>query len=114
METVEAAAVKDVSRWALAVDCLRYYPRHHRWAALCRDLWDVLVRGEKGESCELCGRRYVWWSASDYLYQAVVGSDGGLYCPACFDRMAERHGLVLRWSPITREQYIAETYGRPR
>lgn len=52
------------------------------------------------EYCDGCGSRQplVWWSDSA-LWLAVVGERGGVLCPCCFDIMARKKGLFLRWYP---------------
>ncbi len=82
-----------------------YLPRRLR--AALRVLWSAYVRGYIGEACQECGRTYLLWHADDDLYGDVTGRwpypDGeaasGLFCLDCFDRMAERRGIGLRWVP---------------
>lgn len=87
-------------RWAA------WYICRHRVIAAIRVLWTTLAHGYIGEMCEVCGRTYLLWHASDELYTAVTGRIGvngecayGLFCPCCFDRLADRHGISLRWEP---------------
>jgi hypothetical protein len=88
-----------------------YYVRRRRFLAAFRQVFSAYVRGYISESCQNCGRPYFLWHADDQLYGEVTGrwpkEDGsgrseaasGLFCPGCFDRMAERTGLVLMWRP---------------
>ena len=88
-------------RWAM------WYLRRRRIVAAVRTLWWTLVRGHISEACQDCGRPYLFWHAVDDLYGRVTGRwpfpDGecatGLFCLDCFDRMAERRGISLRWIP---------------
>jgi hypothetical protein len=75
--------------------------------AALRVLWDAYARGHNGETCQRCGRAYLLWWADDALYATVTGYTprvgdlmGGLFCLACFDRMAERKGIILSWKPL--------------
>lgn len=52
------------------------------------------------EFCHRCGVRQplVWWCESDPLWREVTGCDvGGIYCPRCFDALARRKGIAVRW-----------------
>jgi hypothetical protein len=59
------------------------------------------------EYCEDCGIRMplVWWSSND-LWLEMTGhatepgnNAGGILCPECFARRAEKRGIVLQWHP---------------
>lgn len=53
-----------------------------------------------GERCECCQCPYTTvWRAPDTLWQRLTGrTDGaGLYCPECFDGLAEDMGVALYW-----------------
>lgn len=74
-------------------------------AAKLRTLWHVFY---DGELCDRCGRRYdawLWWCPDGRLYAKLTGLEpvepypGGLFCPRCFDELAEEHGLLLQWQP---------------
>lgn len=88
-------------RWALD------YLREGKVTACLRTIWHSLGRGHIGEACQICGRPYLFWWASDALYEAVVGrgrypngeSAPGLYCLACFTDIAARRGITIRWIP---------------
>jgi hypothetical protein len=88
-------------RWA------GWYVRRRRWSAALRQLWSAYVLGKDGEACQLCGRDYLLWHADDDLYGLVTrrwprpGGEcgGGLFCLACFDRLADEQGLDLKWRP---------------
>ena len=88
-------------RWAL------YFVRHRRFLAALRSLWYRLACGHIEEDCQDCGRPYLLWHAADDLYGRVTGnwphpdgeSGGGQFCLACFDRRAERQGIVIIWQP---------------
>lgn len=52
------------------------------------------------EFCHRCGVRQpvVWWCDSDALWTEVTGCEGnGVYCPTCFDKMAKRKGVAIRF-----------------
>lgn len=58
------------------------------------------------EYCRDCGVRQpvVWWSPNE-LWAELTGQPlaadmGGVLCPNCFDRRAEKHGIWLRWHPV--------------
>ena len=48
-------------RWA------GWYLRERRPAAAIRTLFDAYVRGHSGETCQECGRPYLFWHATDDL-----------------------------------------------
>lgn len=55
------------------------------------------------EFCRRCGARQplVWWCQSDALWREVTGQrSNGIYCPKCFDRLALRKGITLRWLAV--------------
>ena len=99
------------SRWALARTDLRWYGRRRQCVALLRSLWWTIVRGHYSELCQVCGRPYRHWLATDYLWNAVMGEPDwrarhgefayqgvpGLSCPDCFDRQATRCGFTITW-----------------
>jgi len=52
-----------------------------------------------GERCQDCGKRYrMPWHAPDEVWEKVMGSEGGMLCPECFDRLAACRGYDLYWS----------------
>ncbi len=56
-------------------------------------------------NCQRCHRAYQHpWSASDGLWNAVVGGHAGLYCPSCFDILAREKGLYPHWSCATESE----------
>ena len=62
---------------------------------ICRSRLIILI-----EFCHHCGRRQplVWWCDDYKLWQEVTGcQQNGIYCPRCFDRMAARKGILLKW-----------------
>jgi hypothetical protein len=90
-----------------------WFLRRGKIVAAIREAWDAYVRGHDGETCQECGRPYLFWHARDDLYGQVTGrwpipwSDGsgrseaatGQFCPACFTRMAKAKGLTIIWQP---------------
>ncbi len=61
--------------------------------------WRRLRRWET-EICQSCGGRVrIVWTASDSEWVRLVGSEGGVLCVFCFDRLAENRGEILRWVP---------------
>jgi hypothetical protein len=74
--------------------------------AAIRMLWQALMWGHSGETCQICGRSYLLWWADNDLYSEVTGRTpvdgdnmGGLYCLKCFDSLAEDKGMCLQWTP---------------
>ena len=70
---------------------------------LCNDSEQALAVGTEdsehtGERCQKCGRGYdtVWTGDSD-AWENVVGSQGGLLCPMCFDLMCREKAIYLHW-----------------
>jgi hypothetical protein len=60
-----------------------------------RERWDP-----NEEHCHKCGNPVgVIWTAPDELWQAVMGTPGGIRCIRCFDEEAEAKGRLLRWVP---------------
>ena len=53
------------------------------------------------EFCYDCGRKQpvCWWSSNELWLQLNDGKHGGAFCPECFDKRAEKSGLLLRWKP---------------
>lgn len=51
------------------------------------------------ECCDRCGvRQPLIWHAPDDLWTEVTAhTEGGVFCPKCFDRLAYRKGIRLRW-----------------
>lgn len=50
------------------------------------------------EFCHTCGvRQPLVWHAADNLWVEV--SDKGVLCPKCFDKRADRLGILLMWTP---------------
>jgi hypothetical protein len=45
------------------------------------------------DSCQRCGGPNVSWFASNALWNKVVGSPNGIWCPLCFIRAAEAAGV---------------------
>lgn len=82
-------------RWGV-----RYYVRRWRWAGALRTLWLTLVVGYISETCQECGKRYLLWMAPGELYERVIGSRGGLFCPRCFDHKARAIGDTVCWTPM--------------
>lgn len=95
------------------------FVREGKPVAALRQAWAAYVRGHDGETCQECGRSYFLWHADDDLYGRVTGKwpkpwgdgsgrsevAGGLFCPACFDRLGSEKGITLMWRPA---QYPAE------
>lgn len=88
-------------RWAFEYLC------EGKVLAAFRQFWNSVVCGHISESCQECGRAYLLWWADDALYERVTGrgrfangeSAPGLFCLDCFDKMAEKRGVVLKWKP---------------
>ena len=92
--------------WANGHRWVWWYVRRRRFVAALRVAWVTFIQGWPGEACQECGRRYVLWHADDALYSELTGNwdepARGLFCPACFDRKADRAGIVLVWEPRVR------------
>lgn len=43
--------------------------------------------------CQKCGGHNPVWSAENELWNTVVGSEAGILCPVCFDKMAREKGF---------------------
>lgn len=55
-----------------------------------------------GEYCHDCGiKQSLVWRAPDCVWREISGKpDGsGVLCPQCFNRRAERAGILLMWRP---------------
>lgn len=85
--------------------------RHPRSLSGLLRLWwhDFVIHPlfEGGERCQDCGRDYVLWRAPDDLYEVVIGSNRGLFCPACFDRRSRRvyrRGVIFIAEPFALEE----------
>lgn len=53
------------------------------------------------EFCQRCGRTQLldWWCEDDALYKDITGNEYSIYCPKCFDIIAYKKGIALRWYP---------------
>lgn len=67
-----------------------------------RAFWWTKIRRHDSELCYDCGRPYsLWWCDVPGLWSRVTGyADNGLCCPRCFERRAERIGIVVEWRPV--------------
>ena len=61
------------------------------------------------EFCHRCGIRQplIWWCEDNKLWEEVTGSKNGIYCPKCFDCLATKKGIAIRW--IAKEDYRFNT-----
>lgn len=91
--------MKEGHRWQIAKADTRRCLKKHRYVALARMLWKVLVLRYYGELCELCGRDFILWISPDDLYVNVHGSPGGTLCPQCFGDLAALKGHRIIWVP---------------
>lgn len=97
-----------------------------RWAAktfvIRCGLGDRLI-----EFCQRCGRRQpLVWRAPDALWLEInEGKQGGVFCPECFDDLAQARGISLRWQarfdyifernpPLLSAEYLSELAERLR
>jgi hypothetical protein len=54
-----------------------------------------------GETCRKCGRRnVVGFVVSDEAWEAVVGDPGTIWCPQCFDVVAQARGVRYRFLEV--------------
>ena len=52
------------------------------------------------EFCHDCGKRQpVVWTADDAVWAEFARPDNQPLCPDCFDKRADRAGVLLRWVP---------------
>ena len=53
------------------------------------------------EYCHCCGaEQSLVWHVPDDLWMLVAEDKRAIYCPECFDRLAEEKGLLLRWTAV--------------
>lgn len=51
------------------------------------------------EFCQVCGREQpLVWSAPDALWLELSADKWEVLCPECFDRLASKRRLRLRWT----------------
>lgn len=102
------------ARLSLARSDVLYYGRQRRWVALGRALWATLILGHYSELCQECGSRYrgFHWHAPGPLYQELIGSAGGLFCPRCFNRKAAAAGIWVQWTPMVVARRASPASGR--
>ena len=81
---------------------IRFYARKRRWVAMIRSVSLRVFAGHDSETCQECGRRYIWsrWVAPNYLYARVHGNRGGTLCPRCFSAQADAKGIKVTWTPV--------------
>lgn len=91
------------ARYHLRLLRYRWRTAHSRQAKMRAVLW--FMTGYYIEDCQQCGRKMPlsWWAPDD-LWLQLVGSPAGIYCPVCFDALAESSGYRLRWSPRTQHE----------
>ena len=75
----------------------QWYGKRRLWPGLVRSLWATIIDRDNVERCNICGRRYPSWLASDALYERVHGNQHGQLCPACLDAGARNIGIKLVW-----------------
>src|ERR1700729_1184942 len=88
------------SRWGLARKDWGYRRLYRRRRYLFKQLWQTLVQGYYGETCQECATKYISWHAPDPLYEELKDNLGGLYCLECFDRKARTAGIWCMWTPM--------------
>lgn len=71
----------------------------------CRKCLHLLEPEWDGERCHDCNKRYdrTIWHAPDDLWLRIMGGEGGLLCPPCFDDRCKSLGLFLIWRPEVQE-----------
>ena len=89
-------------RWGLFRADIRYHGKRRQWRALAREFYWTVLRGHYTETCGLCGSPYrgFIWHAPDPLYEELIGSRGGTFCPRCFNEKAKAAGIWLTWTPM--------------
>jgi ribosomal protein L34E len=104
MAAYDCSHKKSNSRFCVSFDC-------PRWASLDVPCEETSVGYESKntdwEKCQKCGRRYstVWNCNSDIIWEQITGKEyAGLYCPMCFDQMAQAKEIRLYWSCVTCEE----------
>lgn len=108
--------VKDggiIHRLSIARADIRYYgKKKHRYVALARVLWLVIVLRHYSETCQECGRRYSWsgWHAPAPLWAEVQGRYSGTMCPMCFGKKARALGYSIIWTPMVVGNFVDGKY----
>lgn len=100
-------------RLSIARADIRYYgKKKHRYVALARVLWLVIVMRHYSETCQECGRRYSWsgWHAPARLWAEVNGRYSGTMCPKCFGGKARALGYAIIWTPMVAGNYVNGKY----
>ena len=88
----------ELSRWVFS---RKNWHRTAPWWAPLR-AWFLVLAGHETEICCLCGGKVglVWWCPDDKLWAVLTGwtNGEGLSCARCFDALAQRNGIFLRWT----------------
>lgn len=76
--------------------------------AIFRAFWHVVIRRYVYEICASCGRPvssaiHTYWIAPDELWEQINGQSGGVLCPRCFARRAEKSGIAIAWLGLRME-----------
>lgn len=71
----------------------RYHLKHRHWGGLVRSMFNTIVLLHEGELCQRCGRQYVTWHAMQPLWERCRDRASGLFCPACFQKLARENGV---------------------
>ena len=59
-----------------------------------------LLGGGSPEVCRRCGADVgLVWAAPHALWNGLTGGPNGILCVKCFDKLARRNGIILRWAP---------------
>lgn len=67
------------------------------------------------EFCDDCGiKQPLVWRADNALWAEIIGKPwdggregpGGVLCPTCFDRRAERLGILLNWTAVVEHRHV--------
>ena len=51
------------------------------------------------EFCQRCGvtQTLAWTCDSDVLWKEINGTKNGVLCPTCFDALAWKKGIYIKW-----------------
>lgn len=85
--------------------------RKLKWRNLPRTLFLVLVLGHDGEFCCDCGWKYelLWWSPKPLWGELMNAGGGGMICPRCYNRRADRAEIRLIWTPMVASRRVNGT-----
>lgn len=70
------------------------------WVKRVLRRWFLLV-----EYCDACGvQQPVIWYATDELWESLGLMSNGIFCPYCFDKIASKQHILIRWTPTVEQK----------